>query len=89
MLADAGCGVVETMAFPDHHPYTERDAEELLKLAAKVGATGFVTTEKDTVKISAGMLARLETVGPVVVVGLDVEFAEPDEVMRALEARIS
>jgi tetraacyldisaccharide 4'-kinase len=88
MLAEAGCGVVETVAFGDHHGYTAADMERLVKLAGERKATGFVTTEKDAVKISPALLERLRTVGPVVVAGLDARFVDEANVMRDLEARI-
>jgi tetraacyldisaccharide 4'-kinase len=88
MLVEAGCGIVETVAFADHRALDNRDVDELLRVAAAVGATGFVTTEKDAVKLQAEARARLEAVGPVVVVALDVEFVDADAVMRDLEARL-
>jgi tetraacyldisaccharide 4'-kinase len=88
MLMDAGCCVVETMAFADHHPFTARDVEQMIDVAKKRRVTGFVTTEKDAVRLTPALRARLETAGPVVVVGLDVEFSDPSSVMRDLEARL-
>jgi tetraacyldisaccharide 4'-kinase len=89
MLADAGCGVVETVAYRDHHRYTPGDVKRLLLLAKKLQASGFVTTEKDTVKLSAEMRARLETVGPVMVVALEAEFVDAEAVVQAIEAKIA
>jgi tetraacyldisaccharide 4'-kinase len=89
MLADAGCGVVETVAYRDHHRYTPGDVERLLLLAKNLQASGFVTTEKDAVKLSAEMRARLETVGPVMVVALEAEFVDAEAVVQAIEAKIA
>lgn len=88
MLTEAGCGVVETMAFPDHYAYTMRDVERILELGRKLNATGFVTTEKDNVKLTRAMCDRLETLGPLMVVGLEAEFADADAVVSALETRL-
>jgi tetraacyldisaccharide 4'-kinase len=88
MLIDAGCGVVETIAFADHHAYEMRDIERILELGRGLNATGFVTTEKDNVKLTKEMRERLETLGPVVVVRLEAEFADADAVVSALEARL-
>ena len=33
MLQNAGCGVVETVAFPDHHRYTAADMERVIEVA--------------------------------------------------------
>jgi tetraacyldisaccharide 4'-kinase len=88
MLIEAGCGVVETIAFPDHHAYDMRDIERILQVGRGLSATGFVTTEKDRVKLTKTMYERLETLGPVVVVQLEAEFADADAVVSAMEARL-
>jgi tetraacyldisaccharide 4'-kinase len=88
MLIEAGCGIVETIAFPDHHAYEMGDIERILEVGKRLDATGFVTTEKDNVKLTKAMCDRLETLGPLMVVGLEAEFANADAVMGALEARL-
>jgi tetraacyldisaccharide 4'-kinase len=88
MLMEAGCGVVETIAFDDHHAYAMRDVEQILEVARRLNATGFVTTEKDNVKLTKRMCDRLESLGPLMVVGLEAEFADEDAVVSALEARL-
>ncbi|HWZ42969.1 MAG TPA: tetraacyldisaccharide 4'-kinase [Candidatus Saccharimonadales bacterium] len=50
-LQAAGVKVLETVAFRDHHRYGQRDIERLLQLKAKTGATGFITTEKDAIRL--------------------------------------
>ncbi|HVG27813.1 MAG TPA: tetraacyldisaccharide 4'-kinase, partial [Acidobacteriaceae bacterium] len=88
MLQANGCGVVETVAFGDHRAYTAADVNKIVEVARGLKATGFVTTEKDAVKLSAGMRGQLEEVGPVMVVALEAEFADPGAVVRALEAKL-
>ena len=88
MLREAGCGVVDTIAFPDHHAYGMRDVERILEMGGSLKATGFVTTEKDSVKLTATMRERLETLGPLMVVELEAEFAETNAVIHALESRL-
>jgi tetraacyldisaccharide 4'-kinase len=85
MLLEAGCGIVETVAFGDHHRYTEADIARVIEVAKGLSATGFVTTEKDAVKLSVALRERLEVVGPVMVVALVAEFADADAVVRAIE----
>ena len=53
MLAEAGCGVVETVAFRDHHAYELADIDRVIEVAKGLKATGFVT-EKDAVKLTQG-----------------------------------
>ncbi|NNM72962.1 tetraacyldisaccharide 4'-kinase [Enterovirga aerilata] len=52
-LREIGAEVAETRSFPDHHPYREGEATDLVAAAAKAGLVP-VTTEKDAVRL-AGM----------------------------------
>jgi tetraacyldisaccharide 4'-kinase len=76
MLAARGYEPVEAMFFADHHAYEESDVARLLERARACGANGFVTTEKDAVKLTPILRDKLETVGPVVVARLNVELPE-------------
>jgi tetraacyldisaccharide 4'-kinase len=84
MLAAQGYEAVETMAFEDHHAYSEADVVQLLQAARRVEANGFVTTEKDAVKLTPIMRDKLETVGPIVVARLSVELLEEKESLQQL-----
>ena len=88
MLQDAGCGVVETVAFSDHHRYAMADMERVIAVAKNLNGSGFVTTEKDAVKLTVAMRGRLEEVGPLMVVALEAEFADAQAVVRSLEAKL-
>jgi tetraacyldisaccharide 4'-kinase len=88
MLQDAGCGVIETIAYGDHHAYAAGDIQHIVTIAKGLNASGLLTTEKDAVKLSAAMRERLETVGPLVVVALEAEFLNTAEVLSDLEARL-
>lgn len=88
MLQEAGCGVMETVAFPDHHRFTKADMERVMEVAKSLNGSGFVTTEKDAVKLTKAMRAQLEVHGPLMVVGLEAEFADPSAVLRALETKL-
>jgi tetraacyldisaccharide 4'-kinase len=88
MLQEAGCGVVETVAFADHHRYTSADMGRVIEVAKGLNGSGFVTTEKDAVKLTEAMRRRLEEHGPLMVVALEAEFADPSAVVRALEAKL-
>jgi tetraacyldisaccharide 4'-kinase len=87
MLKEAGCQLAEIVAFGDHHAYAMVDMVRLVAMAKKCGATGFITTEKDAVKLSGAMLERLREVGPVCVAGLEARFVDEAGVVRELEAR--
>ncbi len=50
-LHQIGVKVVGFLRFPDHHRYTERDLNRILRIAEKKGAVAIVTTEKDDVRL--------------------------------------
>ncbi|MEZ5842319.1 MAG: tetraacyldisaccharide 4'-kinase [Hyphomicrobiaceae bacterium] len=77
MLRREGCDVVHTQAFADHHPYSERDAAELLDTARSVQA-GLVTTEKDHVRLigSAGRCGELADTARTVPIRLSLAAAD-------------
>lgn len=85
MLKSSRYEPLETVMFPDHHLYDERDMARLLERARRRGANGFVTTEKDAVKLTPVMRERLEAgVGPVIVARLMVELVDEKEAMAEL-----
>ncbi len=88
MLAAQGYEATETMAFPDHHAYCEEDVTRLLQEARRVEANGFVTTEKDAVKLTPVMRDQLETIGPIVVARLSVELLDEKESLEQLVALV-
>ena len=89
MVQAAGCGLVDTMVFRDHHPYTMSDMNDIVATARRLNVSGFVTTEKDAVKLSPEMLAKLNEVGPVVVASLTVEFLHESAVLGAISDKLA
>jgi tetraacyldisaccharide 4'-kinase len=88
MLSEVEINALEVVTFADHHAYTEGDIDRLLDAFESSVGNGFITTEKDAVKLRAEMRARLEAVGPLVVARLDAVFVDEAAVVRDLEARI-
>jgi tetraacyldisaccharide 4'-kinase len=88
MLAAHGYEPMNTVIFPDHHGYDERDVHRLLECARQVEANGFVTTEKDAVKLTPVLRERLETLGPIVVGRLSVELLDEQEALSQLMAMV-
>ncbi len=84
MLAGQGYQPMETMIFPDHHAYADADIHRLLVRARQVEANGFVTTEKDAVKLTPILRDRMETLGPVVVARLSVDLIDEAEALTQL-----
>ena len=50
-LAASGRLAAETMAFADHHPFTQKDVDRIVERARVVGASSALTTEKDAVRL--------------------------------------
>jgi tetraacyldisaccharide 4'-kinase len=88
MLAGHGYEPVESMFFPDHHAYDEGDVARLLERAGECTANGFVTTEKDAVKLTPVLRDRLESLGPIVIARLDVELLEEKEALVQLVSMV-
>lgn len=89
MLTGSRYEPLETVTFPDHHPYGERDMTRVLERARERGANGFVTTEKDAVKLTPAMRERLETVGPLIIARLKIELVDEKEAMAQLVRMVS
>lgn len=71
-LNDIGIYPVGTYAFGDHHRYNAKDIALLKRLARQHDANGFVTTEKDRVKLDG--LGLDSEVGPVAAPQLTMEL---------------
>jgi len=86
-LRTAGIEPVAEAFYRDHHAYTERDIQELLKLRQQSEAGGFITTEKDAINLG-GHMAALE---PLAVVPVKMELLEAanavDTMLRVMEER--
>ena len=81
MAETAGVVVAAVSIFRDHHAYSTSDIDGLVELARVHGADGFVTTEKDAVKLSEGMRERL---GVVAVAELRVDLRDAEAKMEEL-----
>lgn len=81
-LETAGFPVAGSIAFADHHRYTDRDVERIATQVRDCGAAAVFTTDKDAV--------RFEALGPLPFplfrVPLLVEFDPPDVVFESVRA---
>jgi tetraacyldisaccharide 4'-kinase len=50
-LRQIGLEPAETVAFPDHHPFSTRDMRRIFETARRAGASHVITTEKDYVRM--------------------------------------
>ncbi|MGC2400345.1 MAG: tetraacyldisaccharide 4'-kinase [Acidobacteriaceae bacterium] len=76
-LRALGAEMVEQVRFRDHHRYTAADIEHLAELGQSLRCDGFVTTDKDAVKLDAVMRSRLNAVAPLQTAQLTVELEDP------------
>jgi len=72
------------IAFRDHHAYRRDDIDRLLKVRAKLGAGGFITTEKDIINL--GLLR--DTLTPLAVAVLQCSLVDPADILDAILNRI-
>ncbi len=80
----AGVTPAAEIEFRDHHSYEKRDTERLFAMLGKLGAGGFLTTEKDAVNLGP-LQAELK---PLAIVRLQLTLDQPTDVVDAILARI-
>jgi tetraacyldisaccharide 4'-kinase len=61
MLSALGCTIMRADGFPDHHPYSADELEEL-KASARASSARLVTTAKDLARIPAALREGIECV---------------------------
>ncbi|HZU08502.1 MAG TPA: tetraacyldisaccharide 4'-kinase [Pseudacidobacterium sp.] len=82
LLRANGAEVADTLAFRDHHRYTEDDLKRLIGLAKSAKADAFLTTEKDSVRLPQEMKERLSAVAPLRLVPLETRFEDMSAVLK-------
>lgn len=80
-LREAGHTVVETMTFPDHHRYTDKDLRAIGATFTRTGADAVFTTDKDAVR-----LETFELPCPIYRLPLLVTFDPPDVLFASVKA---
>lgn len=86
-LNAAGIRLIAGKPFPDHHPYSQQEALNLLAAADKAGAQ-LATTEKDHVRLRGGGGALGELAVRAVPVTAKLRFNSPDAVADFVLSRI-
>ena len=85
-LKRTGVTLQNTIAFRDHHVYTAADISRLKTAAKRSGATCFVTTEKDSVRLARELRAELENHGRLVIAGLQLRLQDEKRCIDGLES---
>lgn len=78
-LETAGVHIASRIAFPDHHHYVEHDLDCIRDAARSIGASVFVTTEKDRVRLG-GLGDSL----PIVAAELRIEIENEEDAIREI-----
>jgi len=81
----AGVNPAAEVEFRDHHAYDRNDIERLLAMRGKLGAGGFLATEKDAVNLGS-FQADLK---PFAVAALSLTLDHPTDIVDAILARIA
>jgi tetraacyldisaccharide 4'-kinase len=81
----AGIAPAAEVEFRDHHAYDRSDIRRLLAMRDKLGAGGFLTTEKDAVNLGS-LQADLK---PFAIATLSLTLDHPIDVVDAILARIT
>ena len=79
----AGITPAAEVEFRDHHAYDRSDIERLLAMRGKLGAGGFLTTEKDAVNLGSWQ----EDLKPFAVAALSLTLDHPTDVVDTILAR--
>lgn len=84
-LRQAGVDPRASIAFSDHHVYTCKDIDRLRSAARSCGAQSFLTTEKDSMRLTAPLRVELEKTGPLLFAGLEIFLREETCCLDTLE----
>ncbi|WP_292899394.1 tetraacyldisaccharide 4'-kinase [Nitratireductor sp.] len=86
-VAEAGGTVVEARSFPDHHPFDDDEARDLIAAAEKNGLE-LITTEKDLVRLRGGSEALSALAEHCRVLQVEAQFDAPDMPVTIIESTI-
>jgi len=86
-LEQAGIRLAGAVSFRDHHAYTTGDIARLNQAASRHGAATFVTTEKDSMRLTENLRAALEL--PLVISELRVVLQNEAAALNTLESLLA
>jgi len=79
-LQAAGIQPASTRFYRDHHRYTSSDIRDLKGLRDRADATGFITTEKDSINLGP----QIESLGAVSIARARMELADADTALGTI-----
>jgi len=77
------CKLEKFSGFPDHHPYSDRELDEIVKSAMDLSAEFIFTTEKDYVRIAH----KIKWPITLVIIGIEISFGENDIAFKSFIKR--
>ena len=77
------CKLENFTGFPDHHPYSDRELDEIVKSAMDLSAEFIFTTEKDYVRIANKIKWPIH----LVIIGIEISFGENDIAFKSFIKR--
>lgn len=78
LLEELGADIADRIAFPDHHPFTDADALDLVRRAERSGGE-LMTTEKDLARITNAQGPRSQLAGRTSCLAISLAMAEDTE----------
>jgi len=73
------CKLENFSEFPDHHPYSNRELDEIMKSAMDLSAEFIFTTEKDYVRIAHKIKWPIH----LIIIGIEISFGENDMAFKS------
>ncbi len=83
-IAGFKCVMTGFLEFPDHHPYSDKDFENIVQSAKSIGADCLITTEKDYVRIAHRATWPID----IVVIGLEISFENDDSFNTFIKTKL-
>jgi tetraacyldisaccharide 4'-kinase len=73
------CKLERFLEFPDHHQYSDKELDDILKSATDLSVEFIFTTEKDYVR----MAHKIKWPIPLVIIGIEIFFGESDMAFKS------
>lgn len=83
-IGGRGIAIAAERTYQDHHEFTAEDIKRLNALAKRLGAAGFICTEKDTMNLPKDCLLEL----PIYVLQISVKMAESERFREMICSRL-
>jgi len=73
------CNLLDSLGFPDHHSYSNRELDEIVRSAMDLSAEFIFTTEKDYVRIAHKIKWPIH----LIIIGIEISFGENDMAFKS------